>query len=266
MDNPADTTNEAVGNVSDDESSSSPETNEFEQQLAAIRDAAAAAGYSDPLEAINAVQRFSSQVAELRRREAALVLRLSSREQELHEAHATIAELRAAALPRRGAGRSALLDPAVNHAYQRLKRSAQEADERLAQARQELEAVKFDAQSITGKQLMARVRVLLQENDELARTLGEARVQKLEAELAEAKEFSAELEQNLKESSEYFPLDAEVESMQRVYCTESSSNNSSNNNNSSSNTAAATTAAAASTTSPAAATTAAAASNAAIVI
>jgi hypothetical protein len=187
------------------------------REMSTLREAATAAGFPEPMEAIAAAQRLSNQVAELRRRETALVLRLSAREQELHEAHAAIAELRAAALPRRSQGRAALLDPAVNHAYQRLKRTAAETDERLSATRTELDAVKFDPQSLIGKQLMARVRALLQENEELARTVGEARVQKLEAELAQTRDYSAEIELNLKESNEFVAaLDAEVEALQQT--------------------------------------------------
>ena len=48
--------------------------------------------------------------------------------------------------------------------------------------------------SVTGKKLMAKCRMLIQENQELGRQLSQGRVAQLEAELALQKKYSDELE------------------------------------------------------------------------
>jgi hypothetical protein len=47
--------------------------------------------------------------------------------------------------------------------------------------------------SVTGKKLMAKCRMLIQENQELGRQLSQGRVAQLEAELALQKKYSEEL-------------------------------------------------------------------------
>ena len=47
--------------------------------------------------------------------------------------------------------------------------------------------------SVTGKKLMAKCRMLIQENQELGRQLSQGRVAQLEAELALQKKYSDEL-------------------------------------------------------------------------
>lgn len=179
------------------------------------------AGFSTIDEAIAAAEKLAGQVADLKKREGAILLRLSARETDLQEAYAAAVELRAAAFPRRAQGRVSLLDPAVNRAFEKYRRDAKDAEEKSISTKQELEAVTFDSQSIAGKQLMARVRALLAENDEMARTLGEGRVQELMAEAALTREYIDELQRNIAESNEFvIALDAEVDTLQRALAAE----------------------------------------------
>jgi len=197
------------------------ESEDATTELARLRALAQECGFSSVDEAISSAGKLAGQVADLKKREAAILLRLSARETDLHEAYATAVELRAAAFPRKAQGRASLLDPAVHRAFERYRRTAKEAEENLANTKQELEAVTFDHQSIAGKQLMARVRALLAENEEMARTLGEGRVQDLMAEAALTREYVEELQRNVAESNNFVvALDSEVDTLQRALAAE----------------------------------------------
>lgn len=67
----------------------------------------------------------------------------------------------------------------------------------MKQAQEDLEAVQFTPHSLTGKKLMAKCRLLQEENDELGEKLAEGRIHKLEAELALQKEYCEELKRCL---------------------------------------------------------------------
>ncbi|TRY99601.1 hypothetical protein DNTS_007912 [Danionella cerebrum] len=67
----------------------------------------------------------------------------------------------------------------------------------------------------TGKKLMAKCRMLIQENQELGRQLSQGRIAQLEAELALQKKYSDELKSSQDELNDFIiQLDEEVEGMQ----------------------------------------------------
>lgn len=67
----------------------------------------------------------------------------------------------------------------------------------------------------TGKKLMAKCRMLIQENQELGRQLSQGRIAQLEAELALQKKYSEELKSSQDELNDFIiQLDEEVEGMQ----------------------------------------------------
>ncbi|XP_029901011.1 pre-mRNA-splicing regulator WTAP-like isoform X2 [Myripristis murdjan] len=69
--------------------------------------------------------------------------------------------------------------------------------------------------SQTGKKLMAKCRMLIQENQELGRQLSQGRIAQLEAELALQKKYSGELKSSQDELNDFIiELDEEVEGMQ----------------------------------------------------
>nr|KAF6363937.1 WT1 associated protein [Pipistrellus kuhlii] len=69
--------------------------------------------------------------------------------------------------------------------------------------------------SQTGKKLMAKCRMLIQENQELGRQLSQGRIAQLEAELALQKKYSEELKSSQDELNDFIiQLDEEVEGMQ----------------------------------------------------
>jgi hypothetical protein len=69
--------------------------------------------------------------------------------------------------------------------------------------------------SLTGKKLLAKCKILQEENEEFGHQLAEEKFHKLENELALQKELTEELKKSLQESNEFVvQLDEEVESMQ----------------------------------------------------
>lgn len=124
-------------------------------------------------------------------------------------------ELKSAQAPSNGALRTALLDPAVNSLLQLLRTELQSTRSRLEDTQNELSAWKFTPDSNTGKRLMAKCRLLYQENEELGKVTSSGRVAKLEGDLALQKSFSEEVRQSQLELDSFLAdLDEDVEGMQ----------------------------------------------------
>ncbi|XP_069705383.1 pre-mRNA-splicing regulator WTAP isoform X2 [Periplaneta americana] len=159
--------------------------------------------------------RLRQQQLESTHREKVLVRRLATKEQEMQEYANQIAELKAAQAPGAAALRSALLDPAVNLLLQRLRQELLATRARLEETQNELSAWKFTPDSNTGKRLMAKCRLLYQENEELGRMINSGRLAKLEGDLALQKSFSEEVKKSQSELDEFLQdLDEDVEGMQ----------------------------------------------------
>jgi chromosome segregation ATPase len=160
-------------------------------------------------------EKLKSQIADLKLRESALVIRLSQKEKEISDLTSQLADLRRSLLPEVKEVRTILLDPMVNLQVQRMRDELAETEKRLKETQEELEAVQFNAQSMVGKKLLAKCRVLQEENDEFGRQLSEGTLSTHKIELNLLKELVAELKRNLAESHEFvLQLDAEVEMMQ----------------------------------------------------
>ncbi|XP_012270167.1 pre-mRNA-splicing regulator WTAP [Orussus abietinus] len=160
-------------------------------------------------------EKYRQQYAEASHREKILVRRLASKEQELQEYVNQIAEMKAANAPAAAALRSALLDPAVNILIQKLRQELVTTKAKLEDTQNELSAWKFTPDSNTGKRLMAKCRLLYQENEELGRMIASGRIAKLEGELALQKSFSEEVKKSQSELDEFLQdLDEDVEGMQ----------------------------------------------------
>lgn len=93
-------------------------------------------------------------------------------------------------------GRPTLLDPAVNILILRLKQELTSTKARLEETQNELSAWKFTPDSNTGKKLMAKCRLLHQENEDLGRMTSSGRIAKLEGDLALQKSFSEEVKKS----------------------------------------------------------------------
>lgn len=159
--------------------------------------------------------RLKQQHSDLVLREKVLVRRLAAKEQEIQEYAGQLSELKAGQAPGAVALRQALLDPAVNLLLQRLRQELHSTRTRLEETQNELSAWKFTPDSNTGKRLMAKCRLLYQENEELGRMISSGRLAKLEGDLALQKSFSEEVKKSQSELDEFLQdLDEDVEGMQ----------------------------------------------------
>ncbi|XP_071438771.1 pre-mRNA-splicing regulator female-lethal(2)D-like isoform X3 [Hetaerina americana] len=160
-------------------------------------------------------ERMRQQHLESTHREKVLVRRLATKEQEMQEYASQIAEFKAGQTAGSSALRSALLDPAVNLLMQSLRNELVATKTRLEETQNELSAWKFTPDSNTGKRLMAKCRLLYQENEELGRMISSGRLAKLEGELALQKRFSDEVKKSQSELDEFLQeLDEDVDGMQ----------------------------------------------------
>lgn len=165
-------------------------------------------------------EKLKQQQQESTRRENVLVMRLATKEQEMQDLLTQIHDLKQAQNPSSIQLRSTLLDPAVNLLFQRMKTDLDSEKEKLEQAQNDLNAWKFTPDSVTGKKLMAKCRMLIQENQELGSKLSQGRVAQLEAELALQKKYSDELKGSQDELNDFvIQLDEEVEGMQSTILT-----------------------------------------------
>lgn len=125
-----------------------------------------------------------------------------------------ITELKSGQAPNPNALRSALLDPAVNIIFQKLKGELKTTKAKLEETQNELGAWKFTVDSNTGKRLMAKCRLLYQENEDLGKLTSNGRLAKLEGDLALHKSFCGELKKSQSEVELIIQdLDEEVEGL-----------------------------------------------------
>ncbi|KAK8735305.1 hypothetical protein OTU49_005612 [Cherax quadricarinatus] len=159
-------------------------------------------------------ERLKGQLAELQRKEQYHIMRLSCKEHELQDMGVQVQELKSMST---GVGglKHCLLDPAVNLLFERLKRDLDSARTKMEETQNELSAWKFTPDSNTGKQLMAKCRLLIKENEELGRMITSGRLAKLEGELALQRNFSEELKKSQSELDEFLlEMDEDTEGMQ----------------------------------------------------
>jgi len=161
------------------------------------------------------VEKLKLQVAESARQESLLVVRLANKEQEVQELLGQISELKQALNPSSAQLQSMLLDPAVNLLFLQMKREMETCRSQLEQSQKDLAAWKFTPDSQTGKRLMAKCRMLLQENEELGRSVSSGRLAKLEGDIALQKRLIAEMKSSEKETEEFLgDVDEDLEAMQ----------------------------------------------------
>ncbi|KAG8185658.1 hypothetical protein JTE90_008928 [Oedothorax gibbosus] len=160
-------------------------------------------------------EKLKQQQLDSSRRENILVMRLTTKEHEMQEFAGQIQELKQAQVPSIAQLRSAMLDPAVNLLFDRMKKEVESLKARLEETQNELSAWKFTPDSNTGKRLMAKCRLLYQENEELGKIISSGRMAKLEGDLALQKSFTEEMKKSQSELDEFLlELDEDVEGMQ----------------------------------------------------
>jgi len=130
-------------------------------------------------------------------REKCLLRKLANKEQEIQDYIAQLSALRNSIQSKSISSlKCSLQDPAVNLLIQRLRQDLSATKTRLEETQSELNAWKFTPDSNTGKRLMAKCRLLYQENEELGKVVNSGRIAKLEGELALQKNFGEEVKKS----------------------------------------------------------------------
>ncbi|CAB3364017.1 Hypothetical predicted protein [Cloeon dipterum] len=155
------------------------------------------------------------QLTESQHRQRVLAYNLSNKNQELNEVQSQLNTMVQAQVPSIAAVRNAMYDPVVCTVVQKLREELSATKTKLEETQNELSAWKFTPDSNTGKRLMAKCRLLYQENEELGKVISSGRIAKLEGELALQKSFSDEVKKSQSELDEFLQeLDEDVEGMQ----------------------------------------------------
>ncbi|XP_054163625.1 pre-mRNA-splicing regulator WTAP-like [Oppia nitens] len=172
---------------------------------------------SDLISLRESEERLKHQQLEANRRENVLVMRLTTKEQEMQEYLNQIQELKQSQVPSKEQLQSTLLDPAVNLMFAKMKKEVDSSRAKVDEMQNELNAWKFTPDSTTGKRLMSKCRLLYQENEELGKMIESGRIAKLEGELSLQRNFSEELKKSQSEMDEFLlELDEDVEGMQNT--------------------------------------------------
>ena len=132
-------------------------------------------------------------------RENELLMKLTNKEQEIQDYVIQLQEMQQANKNAVIANiKSAMLDPAVNSSVQQLVKQLQTVKDDLEAAQSEAAASKFTVESQTGRRLVAKCKLLTQENEDLGKVIATGRVAKLEAELALERALVTQLRDALK--------------------------------------------------------------------
>ncbi|KAJ3047124.1 hypothetical protein HK097_000219 [Rhizophlyctis rosea] len=107
------------------------------------------------------------------------------------------------------------LDPMFNTLFRAMKKELQDKDKKIEELQQEVLGTSFTPYSIPGKKLLAKLRALQDENEELGRQLCQGKVEQLQVELALQKRAAEGLRASLDESNRLVvTLDSESETLQ----------------------------------------------------
>lgn len=117
--------------------------------------------------------------------------RVHIKEQQIQDYTNQIAELKSS-IP----AKNNLVDPAINLIFMKLKNELKATKAKLEDTQNELTAWKFTPDSNTGKRLMAKCRLLYQENEELGKIVSNGRLAKLESDLALHRNMCDELKRS----------------------------------------------------------------------
>uniref|UniRef100_T1J0B1 limulus clotting factor C n=1 Tax=Strigamia maritima TaxID=126957 RepID=T1J0B1_STRMM len=110
---------------------------------------------------------------------------------------------------------SAHLDPAVNLIFDEMKKELSATKAKQSEAQSELSACKFTPGSVKDRQLLAKCRLLYQENEELGKMTSSGRMAKLESDLALQKNFCEKMKKSQTEIDEFLlEMDEDMEGMQ----------------------------------------------------
>eukprot|EP01126_Amoeba_proteus_P021270 TRINITY_DN2154_c0_g1_i1.p1 TRINITY_DN2154_c0_g1~~TRINITY_DN2154_c0_g1_i1.p1 ORF type:complete len:225 (-),score=54.99 TRINITY_DN2154_c0_g1_i1:210-884(-) len=147
---------------------------------------------------------LTEQVNEMKVRENALLLRLSTKEQEVNQLNSEVQDLlQCLTSSYQPVIHNTLLNPTVNMLFTRLKEELESYKEQLKQAREDAASATFTRDSHQGRQLITRMRLIQNENEELGKQLSEGKINNLEVQTTEQQEILAFYKQQLDESDNF---------------------------------------------------------------
>lgn len=171
-----------------------------------------------------AKDKLKEQLLEATRRENLLILKMATKEKEVMEVNSQLKDMKRGMAAVTGSSElkleKALIDPAINLVFEKMKQEVADAKSRVEEMQGELSAWKFTPDSNMGKRLMAKCRQLYQENEELGKMISSGKIAKIEGELALQKNFAEEIKKSQSEIDDFLvELDDDFEGMQNTICT-----------------------------------------------
>ncbi|KAJ9559523.1 hypothetical protein OSB04_004683 [Centaurea solstitialis] len=155
------------------------------------------------------------QLEKAKKKEAAFIVTIAKREQEIADLKSAVRDLRSQLKPLSMQARRLLLDPAIHEEFMRLKgrmiveealtparvvrvdrefkNLVEEKDKKVKELQDNVAAVNFTPQSKMGKMLMAKCRTLQEENEEIGNQAKEGKIHELSMKLALQKSQNVEL-------------------------------------------------------------------------
>ncbi|KAI3777619.1 hypothetical protein L1987_47419 [Smallanthus sonchifolius] len=136
---------------------------------------------------------LGEQLEKAKKKEAAFIVTIAKREQEIADLKSAVRDLRSQLKPPSMQARRLLLDPAIHEEFTRLKNLVEEKDKKIKELQDNIAAVNFTPQSKMGKMLMAKCRTLQEENEEIGNQAREGKIHELSMKLALQKSQNLEL-------------------------------------------------------------------------
>lgn len=165
----------------------------------------------------NLQHELQSNEAKYKKRLHNVCMKLTLRDRKLAQLQEKISQITHNQLPSPYQLESTLVDPALNLMFEKMKSEVETAKTKVEEMQNELSAWKFTPDSTTGKRLMAKCRLLHNENEELGKEMSTGWVAQLTGNLALQKKFSEEMKKSQTELDEFLlELEEEVEGMQNT--------------------------------------------------
>lgn len=176
----------------------------------------------------NAVEELSKQADSLqhelqsnetkyKKRLQNICMKLTLRDRKINQLQEKLDLITQSQLPTPYQLESTLIDPALNMMFEKMRSEMEAAKVKVEEMQNELSAWKFTPDSTTGKRLMAKCRLLHNENEELGKEMSTGWVAQLTGNLALQKKFSEEMKKSQSELDEFLlELEEEVEGMQNT--------------------------------------------------
>ncbi|MFS7999464.1 putative WTAP/Mum2 family protein [Helianthus anomalus] len=143
------------------------------------------------------------QLEKAKKKEAAFIVTIAKREQEIADLKSAVRDLRSQLKPPSMQARRLLLDPAIHDEFTRLKNLVEEKDKKIKELQDNIAAVNFTPQSKMGKMLMAKCRTLQEENEEIGNQAREGKIHELSMKLALQKSQNLELKNHFEGLSKH---------------------------------------------------------------